>query len=577
MTQSEALRILKTGANVFLTGEPGSGKTHTVNQYVSFLHSCGISPAITASTGIAATHVGGMTIHSWSGIGIRSFLSAYDLDTIASNKRVVDRVSKAKVLIIDEVSMLSANTLEMVDAVCREVRRRSDSFGGLQVVFVGDFFQLPPIVRKETVLENSNEEMFEFIEGQEKPSKNFAFGSSSWQRANPIVCYLSEQHRQDDKTFLDFLGAVRRGEIEEFHHELLKERFSKVSSKGGITELYSHNADVDRINDLELAKLSGEPTFFRMQGTGPERVVLGLKKSCLSPENLKLKIGARVMFTKNDVSGGRFVNGTLGTISGFAKESHHPLVQTFQGRTIEAEPTEWRVEDGRRIIAKVTQIPLRLAWAITVHKSQGLSLDSAHMDLSNCFEYGQGYVALSRVRSFAGLSLAGINARALEVHPEIKERDEYFRAASKVARSKFESIPVVEIEKMHSDFVRAIGGVPGKKIEKTISHNKRGQVGTLDITLDLVLQKMLVAQIAKKRGITMGTVFSHLEELKKGEKLVADRDLSHLKIESVRFSKIKKTFEEIFKKTGEMKLAPVRDLLGESFSFDELRTARLFL
>src|SRR3989344_3672604 len=149
MTQAEALAILKTGANVFLTGEPGSGKTHTVNQYVAYLRSSGIEPAITASTGIAATHIGGFTIHSWSGIGVRRVLTPYDLDHIGQNRNIVRRVGNARILIIDEISMLSATALNMVDAVCREIRRNQEPFGGLQVVLVGDFFQLPPISLRE--------------------------------------------------------------------------------------------------------------------------------------------------------------------------------------------------------------------------------------------------------------------------------------------------------------------------------------------------------------------------------------------------------------------------------------------
>src|SRR3989337_1132722 len=146
MTQEQALTILKTGTNVFLTGEPGSGKTHTINQYVAYLRERDIEPAITASTGIAATHIGGMTIHSWSGMGIKTKLDKYDLDKIASTEYIAKRVLRAKVLIIDEGSMLLSETLSMIDAVCREIKRSPDPFGGLQIILVGDFFQLPPIV-----------------------------------------------------------------------------------------------------------------------------------------------------------------------------------------------------------------------------------------------------------------------------------------------------------------------------------------------------------------------------------------------------------------------------------------------
>lgn len=149
MTQDEALAILTTGTNVFLTGKPGSGKTHTVNRYVRWLRDHEIEPAITASTGIAATHIGGYTIHSWSGIGVRHHLTAHDLGHIAGNRRVVRRVRAAQVLIIDEVSMLAAQTLSMVETVCRKIRGEETPFGGLQVVLVGDFFQLPPVVSRE--------------------------------------------------------------------------------------------------------------------------------------------------------------------------------------------------------------------------------------------------------------------------------------------------------------------------------------------------------------------------------------------------------------------------------------------
>src|SRR3989344_4557294 len=150
MIQSRALAILKTGANVFLTGEPGSGKTYLVNQYVAYLRSVGIEPAITASTGMAATHIGGMTIHSWSGIGIKTKLDKHDLNKISANSYIAKRVRRAKVLIVEEVSMLLPETLSMVDAVCREIKQSPQPFGGIQVIFAGDFFQLPPVVKTET-------------------------------------------------------------------------------------------------------------------------------------------------------------------------------------------------------------------------------------------------------------------------------------------------------------------------------------------------------------------------------------------------------------------------------------------
>lgn len=455
MTQEEALTILKTGGNVFLTGEPGSGKTHTVNRYVSYLRERGIEPAITASTGIAATHIGGYTIHSWSGIGVRHMLTQYDLDRITSNKRVYNRIHSAPALIIDEVSMLSFRTLEMVEAVCREVRRDERPFGGLQVVFVGDFFQLPPV---NAYAEDKYEQRLKLLNANENAGAlQFAFVSRVWQKANPLVCYLSEQHRQEDAAFLEFLSAVRTGAVAESHRALLRTRYAASGGKG-VAKLYSHNVDVDRINSAELAKLLGSEREFDMESSGPDPIVAALKRGCLSPERLFLKIGARVMFTKNDAATRRFVNGTMGTVTEFCKDTGLPIVKTNGGRTVRAEPMEWNLSDGGRVLARIIQAPLRLAWAITVHKSQGMSLDAAHMDLSECFEYGQGYVALSRVRALAGLSLSGLNSRALEVHPEIRAKDPQFRAASEAARGRFQTMRSQELLALHADFIRACGG-----------------------------------------------------------------------------------------------------------------------
>lgn len=567
MTQTEALAILKTGAHVFLTGEPGSGKTHTVNQYVTYLRSCGVEPAITASTGIAATHIGGFTIHSWSGIGVRRDLSAYDLDHIAQNRNVVRRVGKARILIIDEVSMLSARTLSMVDAVCREIRQNHEPFGGLQTILVGDFFQLPPVSGRE------EREMQKIITRENLSGEQFAYQSAVWTTFNPLVCYLSEQHRQEDAVFLEFLSAVRRATIAESHRQLLRTRYSP-KPKNGITQLYSHNADVNAINDAELAKLAGGEKTFEMASRGSEKLVLALKRGCLSPEILSLKNGARVMFTKNDVTTHRYVNGTLGQITGFSKENGYPIVKTTSGKTIFAEPDEWRIEDGGRVLARITQVPLRLAWAITVHKSQGMSLDAAHMDLSDTFEYGQGYVALSRVRTLAGLSLAGLNARALEVHPEVRSKDSEFREQSGKARETFARIPPPELKAMHTNFIRACGGKPGMGRVMT-TPKKTGS--TYDATRALVVRRLSLKDMAKERGVTIGTIIGHLEKLVAEKKIDPVHDLSHIERDPARFEKMRKAFETVSKKETKMLLSPARELLGESYSYDELRIARLFV
>ncbi len=452
MTQDEALDILKTGANVFLTGEPGSGKTHTVNAYVRYLESAGIEHAITASTGIAATHVGGMTIHSWSGIGVKNVITEYDLDAIAQKEKVVRRVTRARVLIIDEISMLSGDTLASVDAVCRALRHSTRAFGGLQVVFVGDFFQLPPIVRQGEPLSQAAGPIDE-IE-YDTPSSPFAFHSRAWKAANPLICYLSEQHRQEDPVFLELLSGIRRGTITSTLRGHLTKRAVTPPAKGVYTKLFPHNANVDRLNDQELGTLPSLLRIFQMQSRGAPALIEGLKRSCLSPESLSLKVGAKVMFTKNDIEG-EYVNGTLGEVVEFSKMSSYPVVRTLSGKIIEAAPEEWKVQDNNKVLATIEQVPLRLAWAITVHKSQGMSLDAAIIDLSNAFEYGQGYVALSRLRTLSGLYLIGFDERALEVHPDVAAQDELFREQSFGAQDTFGQMPRGELEELHTNFAKA--------------------------------------------------------------------------------------------------------------------------
>lgn len=563
MTQAEALRILKTGANVFLTGEPGSGKTHTVNEYVSWLRSCGIEPSITASTGIAATHIGGMTIHAWSGIGVRRTLSAYDLDAIAQNKSVVRRVADARVLIIDEVSMLSARVLSMVDAVCREVRRSDAAFGGLTVVLVGDFFQLPPVSRRD------EDEQATLDGGDER--ERFAYESPAWSALAPLVCYLTEQHRQEDGAFLEFLSAVRASRVGESHMVLLRKRYSP-KARGGVTELYSHNADVDVVNDIELSRIPGEARVFEMEHGGPERLVASLRKGCLSPEKLTLKVGAKVMFTKNDLER-RYVNGTLGEVEDFDSASGFPLVRTLSGFSVLAAPEEWRVEDSGKTLARITQVPLRLAWAMTVHKSQGLSLDAAHMDLSRVFEYGQGYVALSRVRALSGLSLAGLSPRALEVHPDIREMDERFRDASARAGRRFAEMDDRELAGLHERFVHACGGKIGMgRRQKKLTE----KIPTHEATLALLKGGKTLGEAAAERGMTLGTILSHVEKLVAEGKIDPLCDLAHIE-KPKRYERLADALLSTRLPDGSMPLSAARSYLGSACSYDDLRLARLFV
>jgi hypothetical protein len=555
MTQREALSILKTGAHVFLTGSPGAGKTHVVNEFINWLRASGIEPSITATTGIAATHVAGMTLHAWSGIGIADSLTRGEIDRIASKEPVARRIGKAKVLIIDEISMLSASVFEAADAVCREVRRSEAPFGGIPVVLVGDFFQLPPVSRLR--------------------ESQFCYDSATWRALSPLVCYLTEQYRQDDADFLEVLSAIRAGEVEALHYERLNTRRVADAPISGAPKLYSHNADVDRINAGELAKLPGAAETFRMTSSGRENLVEALKRGCLSPETLELKVGAEVMFTKNSpgqYGQSRFVNGTLGRVVGFEKGTGLPAVKTRERGTVTAEPMEWQVVEEGKVRATISQVPLRLAYAMTVHKSQGMSMDAAIVDLSRAFEYGQGYVALSRVRRLAGLSLLGLNARALEVHPEVAEKDRELRASSEACKEAFAQMPEEELIAMQKNFVKAQGGRWPSEAEVKQASTKRPAKASdrYADTLAALREHKTLAAVAKARSLTPETIIRHIEVLHKGGK-VAREDYAHLLPKTDVIDEIR----EALRSVEDDRLAPIFYKLGGRHSYETIRLARL--
>ncbi len=555
MTQSAALDILKTGGNVFLTGEPGAGKTYVINQYINYLEAAGLSVAVTASTGIAATHIGGMTIHSWSGIGIRDTLTAYDLDKIATNEKVTRRAKKAHVLVIDEVSMLDARVLDMVNLVLKTIRQKAEPFGGLQVVLVGDFFQLPPVTKQGDMMV-------------------YAFQSRAWEESSFLTCYIDEQHRQEDELFLGLLQSIRQNRVEEDHYTLLAEQTSIAYENIEPTKLFTHNADVDAHNLEKLRGLKGVTCKFQMHGSGSKVLVESLTRNCLSPQMLELKEEAMVMFTKNNFEKG-YVNGTLGRIIGFDGFNSWPIVKTTDDRVIKVEPTTWEVVEDGKVRASIEQVPLRLAWAITVHKSQGMSLDAAEIDLSRAFVYGQGYVALSRVRALAGLKLSGMNPNALTVDPRVLKQDAIFKEDSDSAESTFAELSPEEITKMQENFVKAGGGhvpKPGD-IKEGKPHERIEKESTHEITKRLLKEGKSVAEVAKERKMGDSTIWGHIEDLI-AESRLALPDIEHLLPPS--WPNIWREIKSAIGKVGDEKLKPIFEHLDEKYDYDLIRLGRCY-
>jgi ATP-dependent exoDNAse (exonuclease V) alpha subunit len=421
MNQGLALEIMLSGESVLLTGPAGAGKTYVLNQFIKLAKAQGKHISVTATTGLAATHLGGTTIHSWAGIGVYDDLPNNFAEHVAKGRREI--IVKTDVLIIDEISMLHDFRLDMVDQACRAVRKKDEPFGGIQIIMSGDFFQLPPINRGDS------------------RAGGFVVNSEVWQELQPTICYLEEQHRQDDEQLLDILNALRAGDIRRHHAEALLARTEVFPDDlEQLTELHTVNVDVDRLNEAKLAELTDEDEIaYEQTTTGGENYVQSLQRSVLAPSTLRLKRGALVMAVKNN-NERKFANGSLGTVVAFEPHTDYPIVKFRNGKEVSMIPDSWELRDGDKKRASITQIPLRLAWAITVHKSQGMTLDAARIDLRKAFVEGMGYVALSRVKNLDNLYLTGINQMALRVSEDAQMIDEILRVRAAEAVRQFKHL-----------------------------------------------------------------------------------------------------------------------------------------
>lgn len=589
MKQEVARDILKAGRNVFLTGSAGTGKTFLLNKYKNYLKERGIKPAVVAPTGIAASHIDGMTIHSFFGIGTMENIDKEHLKELQYRGFLRKRLKELKVLIIDEVSMVSPELFITMDKILRAFRSSPEPFGGVQLVLSGDFFQLPP------VSSSGNQ-------------ARFAWQTELWQQSNLRICYLEEKFRQEDETLINILDEMRSGEVSEKSMEIFRSRYKKrLSNKFRPTRLYTHNVDVNRINEEELEKIDAPVKIFSAFTKGSKRNIEKLFQSSLVTEELGLKKEAAVIFIKNNFEKG-YINGTLGKVVGFTKTTGQPIVEIFSGRKIIAETEEWLMEDDKgKIKAFVEQIPLRLAWALTVHKSQGMTLDAAEINLSKTFEAGQGYVALSRIRSIEGLRLMGLNDMALQVEKLVLEIDQEMKKLSRLNVLKWQSFSEKEGRKMFDEFIiKAQGTTNQRQIEKNrkeideeekekrkffsesnaVERRKPGKRivkgETIEITKRLLANRKNLTEIATERGLAQETVLKHIHRI---IERWPDTDIFHLKPRGNVLEKVsqaiaaikKENNQDSFLDDGRVRLKAIFEQLNEKVPYDDIKLAMLFM
>lgn len=394
--QSQALALLQSGENVFLSGGAGSGKSFVVREFRK-----GVNPKtfpLLASTGAAAVLLEGRTFHSFFGLGILEGGPTATFERLKDDPRLMNRLRSIEGFVIDEVSMIPSSALDVSEALLRLAKGSQQPWGGLRAIVVGDFAQLPPVARH----------------GQRR---EWAFQSKTWERSGFIPYWLKQNHRVYDSEFLEILQEIRTGQISPRVKEFLQLRTRENDESDKGPRLFPRRDQVDRFNQMELAELPGEEKVFDSIYFGKDKAVETLTKSGPIPPKLVLKVGCRVLFVQNDPQK-RWVNGTRGTVVEVTSEAITVEKENWRQVTVDRAQFSYMDGDGN-VVASVINFPLVLGYATTIHKSQGATLEDLWVNLSHLWEPGQAYVALSRLRSGNGLKLLDWSPKSFLVDPQV--------------------------------------------------------------------------------------------------------------------------------------------------------------
>ncbi|KAG5001926.1 hypothetical protein JHK82_023079 [Glycine max] len=442
--QKQVLSSVSEGKSVFITGSAGTGKTLLLEEIIKFLNRLHTPYGVyvTASTGVAACALKGQTLHSFAGIGI--IFSDDDpqllVERVLSNQGACRRWRKVEALVIDEISMVSAKLFESLEFVAREMRGVDETWGGIQLVVSGDFFQLPPVVSNKDYCCSSQGVMY-------------AFEAECWNRSFDLQVELTRVFRQSDYGLTRLLEGIRRGESDPQDLEFLENLClgsSECDHDPSIVQLFPLNKDVERVNDERLRSLQKDVVVYRAVDSGKGHWKGNLRYGIV-PDEISLCEGARVMLVKNLDTEHGLVNGATGVVVGFSwslgEEEHLsgicndkvlPVVKFDGGKFLTIKPAKWHLMDGPEVVACRKQIPLILAWAMSIHKCQGMTLERVHTDLSRAFGCGMVYVALSRVRSLEGLHLSAFNRSKIKVDQRVSR---FYRS---LASEKSKEVMVVD-------------------------------------------------------------------------------------------------------------------------------------